>query len=406
MVVTLFRGHPSNDLLPCDVILDASAKVLSTRRATDDEDEIRHPLTYGSDAGSLTVREAIADWTNAKFGTGTTADCINLTNGASYGAATALTRCCPREYTQRAFAVSPTYYLINQIFIDAGFGDRVSAIVETDQGLDFNGLESALAKNEVLPVESPLKFRYVLYMVPVFSNPGGYTLSEQASRRLLSIARKYNILLLCDNVYDQLYYDPEFQLPTPLVRLDRETLPEGSYGNVIANRSFSKYLGPGLRVGWQECATPELAYHLSQTGANKSGGSPSHLNTFIVGQILRSGAIEPVLNNLRSVYGDRSRRYVEAIKKYLPEGTKISGGDGGYFLWLRFPDEYDTQAITTECKEKGIILAPGQHFEVVGAEKGWGNHCFRISVSFHDAAEAEQAIKVWGDVAKKHRIVN
>lgn len=414
-MITLLRGHPSNDLLATDAVLQAASAVLNEPRSGDNDDVTRHPLTYGSDEGALAVRTEIAKWTNKKHGTdhGTTAECINLTNGASFGAATALIQCCPRGYTRRAFAVSPTYYLINQIFQDAGFGDRMTAVVETAGGLDFDALERQLESQpedaqpeDTQPEDAqrkPLQFRYVLYMVPVFSNPGGYTLDETEARRLLELARKYDMLLLCDNVYDELNYDPEFKLPTPLVRMDRETLPENSRGNVIANCSFSKYLGPGLRVGWQECATPELAYHLSQSGANKSGGSPSHLNTFIVGEILRSGAIETVLKRLRKVYGDRSKAYVGFIKQYLPKGTKISGGEGGYFLWLTFPDEYDVPAITEECKRRGIVLAPGQNFEVIGDNKGWGDHCFRVSVSYHPAAEAEEAFRIWGEVAEAER---
>lgn len=406
MNVTFFRGHPSNDLLPREEILRAATSVLTTQKPSDDDEETRHPLTYGSDPGALAVRATISEWTNRTLSNSAapcTAECINLTNGASFGAATALLQCCPRDYTRMAFAISPTYFLMNQIFVDAGFEGRMRAVVETERGIDLVGLEAALKKDiaEHAFSKQKLQFRYVFYLVPIFSNPGGYCCTAEESVKLVKLARKYDVLLLCDHVYDHLDFKEAGQIPS-LVAYDRETLPSGHSGNVVANCSFSKYLGPGLRVGWQECASPELAYHLSQSGANKSGGTPAHLNTFIAEELIKSGAINRILASLNSVYGSRATEYMDAMRKYLPQGTKIAGGKGGYFFWVTFPHGYDVQGITAECAEHGIRLAPGQHFEVLGDSRDWGQHCFRVSLSYHKTSEAIAAIKVWGKISRNH----
>lgn len=402
MEVTFFRGHPNNELLPSEEILKAYAAVLGEYHATDDDEENRHPLTYGSDEGAYIVRREISEWVNKRNNNRPEAKCtpesINLTNGASFGAATALIQCCPPHYTKLAFAISPTYFLINQVLTDHGFRGRMRAIRESENGIDLEALERQL---EVLPVENKYWFRYVLYLVPIYSNPGGYSLTQDEAHRLLAIARKYNVLLLCDHVYDYLNYgdEPRERLET-LVAADRATLPEGSLGNVVANYSFSKYLGPGLRVGWQECATPELAYHLSQSGQVRSGGTPSHLNTFVAGELIRSGAAERILRTLNEAYSTRRHAYLQAMHEYLPKGTKIVGGHGGYFFWVTLPDGYDVQAITKKSSEKGIVLAPGHHFEVEGDEQGWGDHCFRVSLSYHDGDLAAEAIKTWGVICE------
>ena len=49
-------------------------------------------------------------------------------------------------------------------------------------------------------------YRYVMYLVPTFSNPGGMTYSQKTRTKLLQIARKNDMLLLCDDVYDFLSY--------------------------------------------------------------------------------------------------------------------------------------------------------------------------------------------------------
>ena len=82
----------------------------------------------------------------------------------------------------------------------------------------------------------------LFYVIPNFQNPGGATLSLARRERLLELAERYDALILEDDPYGLLHYDA---LPPPsLYRLD------GGHGRVIAVRSFSKILAPGLRAGW------------------------------------------------------------------------------------------------------------------------------------------------------------
>lgn len=92
------------------------------------------------------------------------------------------------------------------------------------------------------------------------------------SRResLVRVARKFDALVICDDVYDLLYWDSHESKSTAvpyqrLVDIDR-TLdggPSDCFGNVVSNGTFSKLIGPGCRVGWAE-GTEKLAYGLSQ----------------------------------------------------------------------------------------------------------------------------------------------
>lgn len=80
---------------------------------------------------------------------------------------------------------------------------------------------------------------------------------------LIAIARKYDILLISDDVYDVLRWstaDAELSpsVPLRLCDLDREIPGTTEYGNAISNGSFSKLIGPGIRVGWVE-GTPSFA---------------------------------------------------------------------------------------------------------------------------------------------------
>lgn len=93
------------------------------------------------------------------------------------------------------------------------------------------------------------------------------------SRRelLVRVARNYDALIVCDDVYDFLPYEQsdnsivQSSLPR-LVDIDRflDHGPRERFGNVVSNGSFSKLIGAGCRVGWAE-GTSDLVYGLSQT---------------------------------------------------------------------------------------------------------------------------------------------
>lgn len=98
-------------------------------------------------------------------------------------------------------------------------------------------------------------------------------MSIRRREQLVRLARKYDALIVTDDVYDFLQWtsEPSTHYPTKaiaprLVDIDRvlDGGPKDDYGNVVSNGSFSKLIGAGCRVGWAE-GTPKFAYGLSQT---------------------------------------------------------------------------------------------------------------------------------------------
>lgn len=106
------------------------------------------------------------------------------------------------------------------------------------------------------------------YTIPTYHNPTGILFSEGISRnianhfienfstfvfsfqiaicqKLADLAKVYDFLILCDDVYNILNYTSS----RPTKRLF--AYDTGS-GNIISNGSFAKIIGPGVRVGWLE----------------------------------------------------------------------------------------------------------------------------------------------------------
>ena len=127
------------------------------------------------------------------------------------------------KITQRVFVVTPTYFLINSCFVDVGLDDRLTAIEETHNGkysIDLVYLEQQLQKysQDLEPVHDDINvfpdpvrgtrkyYRFVMYLVPTFSNPGGLNYTLETRQKLVEIARKYDLLLISDDVYEFLDY--------------------------------------------------------------------------------------------------------------------------------------------------------------------------------------------------------
>lgn len=438
--INFFKGHPSFRLLPGKQISEATKELLTPdTRDFDDDTRNRHPLTYGSDEGALWVRDTICHFNNDdafRFKLDDKArskpEHLNLNSGASYGILSILleTTLAHTGYTRQAFVVTPTYFLINDCFIDAGFANKITAIDELGGGkLDLQVLERRLQELErqhegqddsedLQLINNPWKsthkkvYRYVLYCIPTFANPSGQSCTLETRRRLIEIARKYDMLILADDVYDMLDYEHKTtELAKPIkrfVHLDRETNedPE-SFGNTISNATFSKLIAPGLRFGYHESITQKLVFQLSQGGANTSGGTPSQLNSMIVGTMLKKGAAHKILANLRTVYKERAVALKQAVTKYLPEHTEMDPVRGGYFGWVSLPQGYNAKEIGQRLKSKyGVMLADGSNFEVIGDTRNWGERSVRISISFLEKNEIEKGIQLWGQICKEFAIEN
>src|SRR4029450_3771463 len=80
-----------------------------------------------------------------------------------------------------------------------------------------------------------------LYAIPTFQNPSGRTLSLDRRRVLAELARDGKILVLEDDPYSLVRDEGD-----PLPSVDALAAGEG----VVYSFSFSKIVGPGLRVGY------------------------------------------------------------------------------------------------------------------------------------------------------------
>lgn len=298
--INLLRGWPHPSLLPASLIKSAAQTALSDPSVAHDA------LLYGPDAGWEPCRIAIAEWLtkaysqkqnqeqNQEATRPISPDRLCITGGASQNLGALLGVYTDPSYTRKIWVVAPAYFLAFRVFEDAGFGGRMRAVPEDEEGLDIQFLEREMEVCERgilqkggrgdVPVYKPERerakvYKHVVYCVPTFGNPSSRTMTLRRRRALVRLARRFDALLVADDVYDFLQWDAPGceggEGPDPLhlprlVDVDREldggAEREGAdgFGNAASNGSFSKIAGPGVRCGWVE-GTKKFAYGVSQT---------------------------------------------------------------------------------------------------------------------------------------------
>ncbi|KAL9099477.1 MAG: hypothetical protein Q9163_005028 [Psora crenata] len=399
--INLLKGHPNPYLLPVEQIKAASLNALSKP----DILTAQSGLEYGPDPGYLPLRKHVAEWLTQFYRplNPIGLDRICITGGASQNLACILQVFSDPVYTRNVWLVSPTYFEASRIFEDGGFEGRLRAVPEDEEGLDMAYLERGLQESEeeakrahnVRPKFKPDRlwrkiYRHLIYAVPTFANPTTMTMSLRRRQQLVRIARRYDGLIITDDVYDQLLWPTDHCVPQSAIQqailprvvdvdrgLDGGADREGAdgFGNAVSNASFSKIVGPGARTGWAEGAA-KFAWGLSQCGSSKSGGAPSHLVATFMASMLESGDLQRhVFGTLQPAYARRYRSMMAGIEQHLiPLGVTLPGGRrdvvGGYFIWLLLPHPLHAEDVVRAAKEdEDLDVAAGAISAVWGDER-------------------------------------
>jgi 2-aminoadipate transaminase len=80
-----------------------------------------------------------------------------------------------------------------------------------------------------------------------------------------------------------------------------------------------------------------------------------------------------------------------ALKEYLPESVRFIEPDGGFFIWLVFPENVDTGQLLGEARKKKVGYLPGVKFSSA-----------KLSFSYFDVPELEEGARRLAEVFKSH----
>ena len=366
-MIDFSAGQPSPSLLPLASLRKAAADRLGGHDAPF--------LAYGAEQGDGYFRTALAGFLSEHYGFHVGADQLFIAAGASMGLDLICTLFARAGDT--IFVEEPSFFLALRIFTDHQL-NIVSLPMDAD-GVITEALEEELTRHE--PV--------FLYTVPTFHNPSSITLAAKRRQKLVQLSRKYGFLIIADEVYHLLNY-ADVPPPPPMASyIDSNT--------VFSLGSFSKIMAPGLRLGWIQAGAP-LVKRLSGCGLLDSGGGLNPFTSALMRSALEMGLLHTQLTTLKTIYTKRKTALSDALRKYLPGGIRFSEPDGGFFIWLVFPEEVDTKPMLAEARRRNVGYLPGVKFSSLGKLK----NCARLCFAYFDVPELEEGARRLGEVYKAY----
>ncbi|KAI7859621.1 pyridoxal phosphate-dependent transferase [Circinella umbellata] len=399
-MVNFLEGQPSLDLLSSDRVARAASLAFKL------PDAVPTMLQYNGFIGDPGFLKNLATFLSKAYNDKVEVNNLCCSPGASLmieHVLTILTR--PQSTTKYAFFQNPTYHFGFRIFQDAGFSKNQFVGVPDDaNGLNIDFLESSLKEKFGSGSDTTDDYyNAVLYCVPTHGNPSSSILSEERREKLVKLAKQYNVLIICDDVYDLLTY--QGIAPKRVVAYDLES---NSKPVVISNCSFSKILAPGMRVGWVE-AHETLVKRLGLSGSFISGSNPANFSSIIVSQMLNSD--DPQVNlqtNIDHLKVVLHERLIEGLWKPYQEllepiGCYASLPTGGYFMWMRLPPGINVTLLDEIITERNIDvrLGSGNLFATPGPQPTdeFSNY-LRLCFAHYSKEELREGMKTVEEVIR------
>jgi len=285
--------------------------------------------------GDPTLRNQIAQLL-LQLGLVTTADDLLVTNGSMQALAL-----ITQHFIQPGDWViveSPTFHGYLSILRQAGA--RVIGIPMTTNGMNLDLLEQYLQSHHPK----------LIYTISTLHNPTGITTSLGHRRRLLDLAERYDCLVLEDNAYERLNFEPT---PPPIKSMDVSD-------RVIYVGTFSKTLMPALRLGYA-VITGEHVQPLVERKLLHDV-HVSIMSQAIISEYLASGHYRRRLNQLLSLNEQNRRVMLRALEDHFPPEATWTVPIGGVFLWVQLPPGTSVQRVCEEAAAHNILVASGTAF--------------------------------------------
>ncbi len=234
---------------------------------------------------------------------------------------------------------SPTY--TGAIAVFKSRGAEIADIEINEDGLNPDILEYSMKKYRPR----------LIYIIPSFQNPTGYSYSNQRRLEIIKLAERYNSYIIEDDYVSDL--DFEGKRYAPLKALDR-------YNRVIFIKSFSKLFMPGLRLGFM-IAPPGLQRNILEA-KHTTDISTSGLIQRSFDMYIRKGFWDNHFKFMYGVYRDRYLNMVSSLDSYLPDTVKCTKPGGGFNLWLEMPYGFPVNNLFNHCAANNIVFSPGRIF--------------------------------------------
>lgn len=362
-IISFAGGNPSPDALAdkliakiCQDVFDKSAKSV---------------LQYGATEGYYPFREALCNYIEKSLGIKANTDEILPTTGSTQG----MDILCKLFLEPQDTVVCENPTFVGNLQCLKLYQVKLIGIDCQSDGIDIDKLESILKKQKIK----------MLYTIPNFHNPQGICMSLEKRKMLLSLAEKYNFLIVEDDPYRELRYE-DTDIPS-IKSMDTN-------GHVAYIGSFSKTLAPALRLGYifAHSDTIKKCSVIKQS----SDVHTCTLSQAIAEKYITEGHIYKHIEYIKNLYGqklntmDNQLKHIENINYIKPKG--------GMFIFINTPNSFNAIEKLARSVELGMAYVPGAFFYVERAM----NNTIRLNFSNADEDGIIKGIKILNNLLKEN----
>lgn len=244
----------------------------------------------------------------------------------------------------------------------------LNVVALTDHPSGFVAFEQALQRY-------PIK---VCWFMLNCHNPLGFTVSPEIKQRIGELLAQYQVHLIEDDVYQELYYRGE--KPLPMKAFDAQNW-------VLHCSSFSKILGANFRIGWVHAG--QFADKIQHLQLMSTISANALIQQALV-EFISNHHYEKHLRHLRRHLEKNKKQCLDYLRQHLPASCPIEHYSSGYFLWIHLPEHLDSMRIYQQLLEEKISVSPSELFTLPTSQhKG-----IRVNCSYAWNQEIEQALGV------------
>ena len=218
-------------------------------------------------------------------------------------------------------------------FLFESYGGRIVPVPVDQHGIDVSRLPDIRAR--------------LVYVTPSHQFPTGVTMPLHRRLALLQWAAQAGAYVLEVDLDADFRYEGS-PLPS-LQSLDRN-------GCVVYLNSFTRSLGPGLRIGYM--VVPRgLIRPATTIKALMDNGLP-WLEQAALAQFMRDGSWDNHVKRLRHSNQTRRDAILEAMREHMPDAS-ISGSEGGTHLFVTLPSGASSAAtVQRACRARRVGVYP------------------------------------------------
>jgi len=286
--------------------------------------------------------------------------------------------------------VDPGDVVLTEDFVYAGtlgtlrrFGADIRGVTSDAEGMIPEALQEVL-KSTISSGKRPK----LIYTIPTFQNPQGWTMTLSRRKAVLRISQEFGVPILEDDCYVDLRFEGENI--TSIYSLDDSQ-------NTLYVGSFSKVIAPGMRMGYMTGPSEVIA----RARAVKSGSGVNQFTALAVHRYATNSLADHV-GEINNIFREKRDSMLAALGENFGSAASWSKPQGALYIWLKLRNSADVASAHQAALDADVGFHPGPRFAPDGVS---GKNYARLCYGYNTPEEIHDGIARLAEVFYKQRLI-